>query len=55
LQISLEPTHVKFLSGTLLGRLLALPPNIRLGKKGLPGTNTPAYYENSSVTDKKDL
>jgi hypothetical protein len=25
----------------------ALAPNIRLGKKGLPGTNTLAYYENS--------
>ncbi len=26
-----------------LGRLLALPANIRLGRKGLPGTNTLAY------------
>ncbi len=28
------------------GRLLASPANIRLGGKGLPGTNTLAYYEN---------
>jgi hypothetical protein len=27
-------------------RLVALLPNIRLGWKGLPGTNTLAYYEN---------
>ncbi len=26
-------------------RLVALPANIRLGWKGLPGTNTLAYYE----------
>ncbi len=26
---------------------LVLPANIRLGWKGLPGTNTQAYYENS--------
>jgi hypothetical protein len=29
-----------------LRRLLASPTNIRLGWKGLPGTNTLAYYEN---------
>ncbi len=35
------------LSGApLYGKLLALPANIRLGWKGLPGTNTQAYYEN---------
>jgi hypothetical protein len=28
-------------------RLLALSADIRLGWKGLPGTNNPAYYENS--------
>jgi hypothetical protein len=28
-------------------RLLAMPINIRLGLKGLPGTNTLAYYEHS--------
>jgi hypothetical protein len=27
----------------LLGRILALPTNIRLGWKGLPGTNALAY------------
>jgi len=31
----------------LKGRFLALPTNIRLGWKGLPGTNTLAYYQNS--------
>jgi hypothetical protein len=30
-----------------LDMLLALPTNIRLGWKILPGTNTPSYYENS--------
>jgi hypothetical protein len=29
------------------GRLLALPINNGVGWKGLPGTNTLAYYENS--------
>jgi hypothetical protein len=29
----------------LYGRLLALPTNIRLGWKGLPGRNALAYYE----------
>jgi hypothetical protein len=29
----------------LKGRLLASPTNIRLGLKGLPGTNAVAYYE----------
>jgi hypothetical protein len=31
----------------LYGRLLASSTNIRFGWKGLPGTNTPAYYNNS--------
>ncbi len=36
----MELTKVKFFSGTpLLGRLLALPTNIRLGWKDLSGTN----------------
>jgi hypothetical protein len=30
-----------------------LPTNIRLGWKGLLGTNTPAYYENSLITSVK--
>jgi hypothetical protein len=29
----------------LKGRLLASPTNIRLGWKGLPGTNAVTYYE----------
>jgi len=33
-------------SESLQGRPLALPTNIRLGWKGLPRTNTLAYYEN---------
>ncbi len=38
---------MKHLSSSLLkGRLLTLPINIRLGWKGLPGTNTLAYFEN---------
>jgi hypothetical protein len=34
-------------SEVLLGRLLALLTNIRLGWRDIPGTNTPAYYEHS--------
>jgi hypothetical protein len=37
-----------YLSGAtlrLLGKPLALSTNIRQGWKGLPGTNTHAYYE----------
>jgi len=35
-----DPNRVKHLSGALAwGKLLALPTNIRLGWKGLPGTN----------------
>ncbi len=42
---------MKHLSDALLiGRLLALPANIRLGWKGLPGINALAYYEKSSLT-----
>ncbi len=41
-------TAVVNLSGSPhLGRLLALPANIRLGMKGLPGTNALAFYKNS--------
>jgi hypothetical protein len=36
---------VQDLKGALLGKALALPANIRLGWKGLPGTNAQAYYE----------
>jgi hypothetical protein len=42
---------VKNLSGApLYGKFLALPTNTRLGWKGLPGTNTLAYYRNSLIT-----
>ncbi len=37
---------MKHLSGATL---LALPTNIRLGWKGLPGTNTPAFYKNLQI------
>jgi hypothetical protein len=41
LQVRQEPMQVKHTSGApLLGRLPALPKNIRLGWKGLPGANT---------------
>ncbi len=33
------------LGAPLYGRHLALPTNVRLVWKGLPGTNTQAYYE----------
>jgi len=32
------------------GRLWPYPANIRLGWKGLPGSNTLAYYENLLIT-----
>ncbi len=34
----------------LWGRLLALPTNIRLGRKGLLGANTLAYYGTELIT-----
>jgi hypothetical protein len=43
---------VEHLKGASLGQALALPANIRLGWKGLPGTNTLAYYKNPQITDK---
>jgi hypothetical protein len=44
LRVRTVPTPVKPLSGDPLGgRLMALPTSIRLGWKGLPGTNTLAY------------
>ena len=43
-------------SGTpLLGRVLALPANIRLGWRGLPGSNTLAYYENPLIPTVKSF
>jgi len=38
--------RVEHLKGASLRKALALPANIRQGWKGLPGTNTPAYYDN---------
>jgi hypothetical protein len=47
---------VKDLSGApLYGRFLASPTNIRLGWKGLPWTNTLAYYENLLITTVKSF
>jgi hypothetical protein len=37
---------VEPLKGSSLVEALALPPNIRLGWRGFPGTNTLAYYKN---------
>ncbi len=37
------------LGASLLGRLLASPTNNRQGRKGLPGPNTQAYYENPQI------
>jgi hypothetical protein len=46
LRVSPGPSKVKCLSGApLKGKLLALTTNIRLGWKGLPGTNALAYYK----------
>ncbi len=52
LQLRLQPTRVKHLLGpphqrTGGGRRGALPANIRLSWKGLPGTNNLAYNGNS--------
>ncbi len=49
---------VEHLKGASLGYALAIPANIRLGWKGLPGTNTLAYYERVSTgprTSKKSF
>ncbi len=40
-------TRVEDLKGSSLVQAPALPTNIKLGWKGLPWTNTVAYYENS--------
>ncbi len=39
--------RVESLKGTSLGYDLALTANIRLAWKGIPGTNTLAYYDNT--------
>ncbi len=41
---------MEHLNGASLGYTLALPANIRLVWKSLPGTNALAYYENSQLT-----
>ncbi len=33
----------------LSGKLLALPTKVRLGRKGLPGTNTVTYIDRHSI------
>jgi hypothetical protein len=40
---------VDHLKGASLGPAQASPANIRLGWRGLPGTNTLAYYENPEI------
>ncbi len=40
-------SELPFRCSTLEGRLLALPTNIRLGCKGLIGTNALDFYENA--------
>jgi hypothetical protein len=44
LEVRLELKQISLYT-PLLGRLLALPTNIRLGWQYLPGSNTLAYYE----------
>ncbi len=39
----------ELLKGASLRQALALPANITLGWRGLPGTNTLAYYENPKI------
>jgi hypothetical protein len=52
----MKPTRVKHLSGApLQGMLLALPANIRLGWKYLPGANILAYYKNPQITTVKSF
>jgi hypothetical protein len=47
-QVRPMSTQVKHISGAPpKGKLVALPTNIRLGWKSLPGSNNLAYYENS--------
>jgi hypothetical protein len=43
------PSKEKVIFQGAYPRPLASPTNIRLGWKGLPGTNTLAYYENPNV------
>jgi hypothetical protein len=45
--------RLEHLKGASLGYAPALPTNIRLGWRSLPGTNTLAYYEDPQITDVK--
>ncbi len=47
--------RLKRLEGASLRQALALPANIRLGRKGLPRTNTLTYYENLLITTVKSF
>jgi hypothetical protein len=47
--------RMELLKGASLGHTVALPANIRLGWKGLLGTNTQAYYENPYITAVKSF
>jgi hypothetical protein len=47
--------RVEHLKGASLGYASALPANIRLGWKGLPGTNALAYYEKAYLTSVKSF
>jgi hypothetical protein len=46
---------VEQLKGASLSSALALLENIGLGWKGLPGTNTLAYYKHSQITAVKSF
>jgi len=47
--------RVEHLKSASFSQAPALPPNMRLGYKGLPGTNTLTYYENPYITDIKSF
>jgi hypothetical protein len=52
----LELTLVEQVSGgPLYGKLLVLPATISLGWKGMPWTNSLAYYEHSQITEEKSF
>jgi hypothetical protein len=56
LQPMLEPIRVEYLEGHHTnGKFLALPANIRLGWKGLPGTNTLAYHDTATIMTVKSF
>ncbi len=55
-KVKAKPTPLKHLSSDPLQVMfLALPTNIRLNWKSLPGTNTVAYYEHSKITAVKSF